>query len=328
MVTNQLPKSFAFVNSFKRYSGNPILHQQGALAADCIFNPGAVATKSGVEMLCRCINFKEMPKGFNWSVSSLVFAHSQNGFDFTLQNKPFLTVGNSCYQGGFEDPRLVFLPEEGLYALSYTGVYNYSKTVGMLALSKNLVDWDFLGECLPGRSIAITDRRINGEYYAYFGNSSIFLAHTKDLKNWVVEETPAISPRPNLFDNFLCEAVAAPIINNDGILLLYNGAATGKFNDTIAHNMVNETGERVYGFRGKHAPCCYSIGWALFERNNPAKLIARSTEPILTPQLPYECYGIAPYTVFGNALVNFNGRWILYYGCADSRIAAAVSDPV
>lgn len=326
MVSNKLPKSFSFVNNFKRYDGNPILHPQGEFAADCIFNPGAVATKDGITMLCRCINFGEIPKGYNWSVSSLVFANSTDGFNFTLQKEAFLTAGDSDYQGGFEDPRLVWLAEDELYVLSYTGVHNYTNTVGMLAVSKDLKNWDFYGECLPGRAIAITPTRINGEYYAYFGNSHLFLAHSKDLKNWVVEDRPAISPRKDLFDGILCEAVAAPIINDDGILLLYNGSVGGDFNDTVSRNLINENGERVYGFRGRYSPCCYSIGWALFDRNDPSKLIARSDEPILKPEMPYESYGIAPYTIFGNALVKHNGKWIIYYGCADNRIAAAYAD--
>lgn len=326
MISNKLPESFSFVNNFKRYSGNPILHPQGKFAADCIFNPGAVSDGNEVTMLCRCINFGEIPQSYNWSISSLVFAHSKNGFDFTLEKEPFLSASNTPYKGGFEDPRLVWLPEEKLYVLSYTGVYSCSNTVGMLALSKDLKTWEFLGERLPGRAIAITSTRINGEYYAYFGNSGIFLAHSKDLKNWTVEKEPVISPRKNFFDDDLCEAVASPIINDDGILLLYNGSSSGEFNSKIVKNVKNDKGEYVYGFRGRYSPCCYSIGWALFDKNDPSKLLARSDEPILKPETPYESYGIAPYTIFGNALVYHNKKWIIYYGCADNRIAAAVSE--
>lgn len=326
MISNKLPDSFAFVNDFKRYEGNPILHPQGEFSADCIFNPGAVSTGDEVVMLCRCINFGEVPKGYNWSVSSLVFARSKDGFNFTLDKEPFLAAGDSEYKGGFEDPRLVWLPEEKLYVLSYTGVRSCNDTVGMLAISKDLKNWDFLGEKIPGRAIAISPIKINGEYYAYFGNSGIFLAHSKDLKNWIVEEKPVISQRKDMFDDCLCEAVAAPIINDDGILLLYNGCSNGEFNKKVCKNMINDKNEAVFGFRGKYCPCCYSVGWALFDRNDPSKLIARSTEPFLVPQTPYESYGIAPFTIFGNAVVYHKGKWIIYYGCADNRIAAAVSE--
>lgn len=103
-------------------------------------------------------------------------------------------------------------------------------------------------------------------------------------------------------------------------------SADGAFHDKVAHNLMDDHGKPAYGFRGRHAPCCYSVGWALFDRNDPKKLIARSDEPILKPETPYECYGIAPYTVFGNALIKHHDKWIMYYGCSDNRIAAVVAD--
>lgn len=313
-----LPKSFSFVNNFSRYSGNPILRPNGGVAADCIFNPGAVVYNDEVIMLCRCINFNDAKNDDNWSVSTLTFAHSKDGVNFELEKQPFLYPSeDNIYKGGFEDPRLVWLEEEKLYALTYTGVVSYSNTVGLLALSPDLKNWEFCGEVFPGRAIAITDKKINGEYWAYFGNSSIYLAHSKDLRKWEICPDTAIDPRPDHFDGVLCEAVSAPVINDDGILLMYNGAVDGEYRKKL--------GERVRGFRGEVNDHCYSIGWALFDRNDPTKLTARSEEPVIEPQYPYECYGIAEYTTFGNALINFKGNWYLYYGCSDTRIAVAIA---
>ncbi len=314
-----LPKSFSFVNRFSKYEGNPILRPHGDIAADCIFNPGAVVCGDEVVMLCRCINFQGVQPKTNWSVSTLTFAHSRDGLNFELDKKPFLAPeDNSHYVGGYEDPRLVWLPEEKLYALTYTGVVSRTNTVGMLALSPDLKKWEFCGEILPGRAIAITDRKINGKYWAYYGNTDISLAYSEDLKHWETCSKPVLVPRQGCFDNVLCEAVSAPIINDDGILLMYNGAANGSYRTLL--------GERINGFRKAIDDCCYSIGWALFDRNDPAKLIARSDEAIIEPQYQYECYGIAEYTTFGNAVVHFKNRWYLYYGCSDTRIAAAVAD--
>jgi predicted GH43/DUF377 family glycosyl hydrolase len=41
--------------------------------------------------------------------------------------------------------------------------------------------------------------------------------------------------------------------------------------------------------------------------------------------LPAEKNGSVPDVVFGTGLVHFNGRWLLYYGMADSRIGAAAT---
>lgn len=317
-MLSSLPKSFSFVDRFQKHPNNPILRPQGDVATDCIFNPGAVVCGDEIVMLCRCINFGMPKPADNWSVSTLTFARSRNGVDFVLDDKPFLQPDErSIYKGGFEDPRLVYLPDEKLYALTYTGVVNMQNTVGLLALSPDLKHWEFCGEVLPGRAIALCDRKIGGKYWAYYGNSNIFLACSDDLRHWETLPAPAVEKRDGCFDNVLCEAVAAPIIRDDGILLLYNGAADGAYRADV--------GKRLGGFRGEVNDHVYSIGWALFDRNNPSELLARSEKPILSPEYPYELYGISEYTVFGNALVEFGGNMYLYYGCSDTRIGVAIA---
>ena len=70
----------------------------------------------------------------------------------------------------------------------------------------------------------------------------------------------------------------------------------------------------------------YSIGWALFDRNDPTRLIARCDEPVIVPDHLYEFYGVADFTCFSSGLVEFKGKHILYYGCADMRISAAYAE--
>ena len=70
----------------------------------------------------------------------------------------------------------------------------------------------------------------------------------------------------------------------------------------------------------------YSTGWALFDRNDPTRLIARCDRPILEPYEIYELFGIANYTVFSQGFVEFKGKKLLYFGCADMRIGVAVAE--
>ena len=53
----------------------------------------------------------------------------------------------------------------------------------------------------------------------------------------------------------------------------------------------------------------------------------RGTEkPIFQPKLPWEQSGqYAAGTTFAEGLVWFHERWLLYYGCADSRVGVAMS---
>lgn len=72
------------------------------------------------------------------------------------------------------------------------------------------------------------------------------------------------------------------------------------------------------------APQTYAAGEALFDKRNPARLLARIGNPVLQPTLPYEKTGqYAAGTTFAEGLVYFHNQWFLYYGCADSLVAVA-----
>jgi predicted GH43/DUF377 family glycosyl hydrolase len=68
------------------------------------------------------------------------------------------------------------------------------------------------------------------------------------------------------------------------------------------------------------------VGQALFAARDPAKLLARTAKPFFEPKLPWEQSGqYAAGTTFAEGLVWFHDRWLLYYGCADSRVGVALS---
>lgn len=322
MISNKLPESLGFINRFRKYEGNPILRPHpGTPGADCIFNPGAAVSPDGktVMMLCRCIDFDERAEGNNWSVSTLTWARSTDGVNFTLDKESFLKPDTeSPYKGGFEDPKLVWIPDEKLYMLTYTGVLDACHTPGMAALSADLEHWDFLGEIFPARAAAVTNRRIIGKYYAYYGNSGINIAWSDDLRVWHTDYETVLKPRGGYFDSILCEPACAPVINDDGILLIYNGSAGGEYKHKLSRG--------IYRFREEVDDYCYSIGWALFDRKDPRRLIARADTPFIYPEHAYELYGISEYTTFGEGIVKFRGNHYLYYGCSDTRIAVAIAE--
>jgi Predicted glycosylase len=70
----------------------------------------------------------------------------------------------------------------------------------------------------------------------------------------------------------------------------------------------------------------YSMGKAVFDINNPEKVISRSDTCLLRPSLPHELTGqYKSGTTFSEALVYFLGKWFLYYGTADSFVGVAIS---
>jgi predicted GH43/DUF377 family glycosyl hydrolase len=46
----------------------------------------------------------------------------------------------------------------------------------------------------------------------------------------------------------------------------------------------------------------------------------------MTPDKPYETTGQVNQVCFIEGLVNYKGKWFLYYGTADSKIAVAVKE--
>lgn len=81
-VSAELPSQLAWVNHLEKSACNPVIRPQGTgPAADAIFNPAAIVYEGRIGLLCRAINFTRKPRdSHNWSVSTLVWAWSDDGF--------------------------------------------------------------------------------------------------------------------------------------------------------------------------------------------------------------------------------------------------------
>jgi len=117
-----------------------------------------------------------------------------------------------------------------------------------------------------------------------------------------------MQPRPGYFDSRLVESGPYALVREEGILLLYNG-------------MNLDEGQEL---DPDLEPGAYSAGQALFAGDDPSRLIDRSETYFMTPEKPYEIEGQINLVCFIEGMVPFNGKWYLYYGTADSKIAVAV----
>jgi hypothetical protein len=117
------------------------------------------------------------------------------------------------------------------------------------------------------------------------------------------------------------------VLTKYGIVLVYNGKNATSVN---GKNAAGAAGEKGNVHRDPAlAAGTYSVGQAVFEPTDPAKLMARPDTPFFQPKLPWEQSGqYAAGTTFAEGLVWFHNRWLLYYGCADSRVGVAMSAPV
>jgi len=334
------------IGGFVKPSGvNPIIAPNGVLTIRspfndslvkweeyATFNPAAVVRGGRVYVLYRAEDATG-DSAIGHHTSRIGLAESPDGLHFTRRATPVLYPDRDAqrqneWTGGVEDPRIVER-DDGEYVLTYT---QWNRDVPRLAIatSHDLIQWEKHGPALSrkyqsieSKSGAIVCRfvgercvatKVNGKYWMYFNVPDVLIATSADLISWTVLEDDngkplkALSPRPGYFDSWLVEAGAPAVLTERGIVLLYNAGNSARFGDP------------------KVPARTYTAGQALFDPHNPVRLLARTSAPFLMPSEPYEKSGqYKEGTTFVEGLVRFKGRWLLYYGTADSRVAVAVS---
>ncbi|AFK22593.1 glycoside hydrolase family 130 protein [Pyrococcus sp. ST04] len=259
------------------------------------YNPGVIYHRGKFVMLYRA-------EGDDNVTGRIGLAISEDGITFLKHPEPVLEPEYSWERRGVEDPRIVRIGKK--FIMTYTG-YDGRRARLCLATSKNLVSWKKHGPIFDEfpqtkgwtKSGAILDKKVNGRYIMYFGDSNIWIAYSKDGITWEFEDEPVLGPRKGMFDERLVEPGPPPILLDDKIILLYNSADNSKV---------------------------YRVGIAVFSKDNPRKLIARTENPILWPEYSWERYGHVNNVVFLESIVVLKDRILLYYGAADKYVGMAI----
>jgi predicted GH43/DUF377 family glycosyl hydrolase len=230
------------------------------------------------------------------------------------------------WEGGCEDPRIVE-DENGTYYMTYTA-YDGDKARLMVASSTDLYHWEKHGLALKSASLNSWSKsgsiissykngtpvaqKIKGKYWMYWGDTDIFGAASDDLIHWYVEWNlndslgSIIHPRSKKFDSDLVEPGPPAMITDNGILLLFNSRNVhSKGDSTLAEGT-------------------YAASQILFDKSFPDVILQRMDTPFMKPDKPYEINGHVNNVCFIEGLVKYKGKWFLYYGTADSKIAVAV----
>lgn len=299
-----------------------------------VFNPAAVVRKGKVYLVYRA----EDKVGKYAGTSRLGLAVSEDGLHFTRQPKPVLYPDNDFmkpyeWEGGCEDPRIAERAD-GTYVLTYTAFDG--KTARLcVATSTDLTNWKkhglAFGKAFGGKykdewskSGAIVCRRegsrivaakIQGKYWMYYGDTDIFVATSDNLLDWRPLEQPngkptvVFGPRRSRFDSRLVEPGPPALLTSEGIRFIYNSMNLAEGGD-------------------KHLPeGTYAAGQILLDAADPTKVLKRSSTYFIRPDKDYEITGQIKNVCFLEGLVYFKGKWFLYYGTADSRIAVASNEP-
>ncbi len=325
---------------------DPIWKKKVAWEEKDVFNPAIVVKDNKVFMLYRAQDVIGLPGG----TSRIGLAVSTDGLHFTRNPEPVFFPDNDAFkkyewQGGCEDPRIVE-DAKGVYYMTYTA-YDGKVARLLVATSKDLVHWTKHGsvfaDAMKGKYVdkwsksgsivskyengKIIATKINGKYWMYWGDQYIWAATSDDLIKWTPVEMQAgekppvilkgeglhmpdlkivVATRAKKFDSDLVEAGPPAMITDKGILLLYNSRNIPAIGDTSL------------------AEGTYAAGQVLMDTNDPTKVIKRLSNYFMKPDKPYEISGQVNRVCFIEGLAQFQNKWFLYYGTADSKIAVAV----
>lgn len=313
-----------------------------------VFNPAAIVRNDTVFLLYRA----EDKVGKFAGTSRIGIAYSMDGLRFTRHPVPVLYPDEDAHkklewEGGCEDPRIV-QREDGTYILTYTA-YDGDKARLMVASSPDLYHWTkhghafakayngkYVGKWSKSGAIVsnynngnIVATKVNGKYWMYWGDVNIWAATSDDCINWspvlynegekpeiplrhnapeIAEVKIVFGPREKKFDSDLVEPGPAAMMTDKGILLIYNS------------RNVPSTGDASL------PEGTYAAGQILMDKNDPLKVIQRAEQYFMKPDKDYEMTGQVNHVCFLEGLVNYKGKWFIYYGTADSKIAVAVKE--
>lgn len=331
----------------RRFPENPILRPADVrpsipqMQIECLLNPGVFRFKNQIWLLCRVAertrqddNSLKIPvlnnqgeidiltfskqdpdldasdprvikyKGKNYltTLSHLRLLSSNDGKHFIEPGGyPVISGQGPLESFGVEDCRVTRM-EDG-YHLTYTKVSEVAVGVGYIFTN----DWKTFerrGMIFPphNKDSAIFERRINGKYYALhrpsspeLGGNYIWIAESPDLLHWGNHQCVAIT-RKGKWDSARVGAGAAPIETPEGWLEIYHGA---------------DNNHR------------YCLGALLLDKENPARVIARTHDPIMEPTQEYEKTGFFGNVVFTNGHLVDEDKITIYYGASDEVICGA-----
>lgn len=286
-----------------RYSQNPITKRNPTEGVDRVFNSALVPFNGEFVGVFRCDTTSLKME--------LRVGHSKDGLNITFEKEPihFVDLNGKPLEDrmwGY-DPRVIKIEDE--YFVVWCDEVGVGPSLGIAKTKDFETFYKYDNPFLPSnRNGVLFPRKINGQYvmisrpsdigHTPFGD--IYLSFSKDLEFW---------GRHRLLQakGFACWNLLkigggpAPIETDEGWLVFIHG--------------VNLT---CSGY-------VYSAGALILDRDDPTKIIYRSSDFLLTPAESYEMMGFVPNVVFPTAVVadQATGRMAIYYGCADTYTSVA-----
>jgi len=293
---------------FQRHPENPILTvSDWSYRANSVFNAAAAEVDGKILLLTRVEDFR--------GISHLTAARSQDGIsNWQIDAAPTLKPEPEKYPEelwGIEDPRITRIEDMDKWAICYTA-YSRGGPLVSLALTTNFKTFRRLGPVMPpeDKDAALFPVKFKGLWAMLHRpvprssmlGAHIWLSFSPNLKHWGEHHEIIQAREGGWWDANKIGLCSPPLWTKAGWLILYHGVRT-----TASGSI-------------------YRLGLALLDLENPVKVIRRTDEWIFGPKAHYEREGDVDDVVFPCGWINKDGKVLIYYGAADSRLCLATAN--
>ncbi len=285
-----------------RHEGNPIINWNPTPKAARIFNSAVIPYDGGFIGVFRA--------DYRDGKARLHLGRSKDGLRWEIEDGQIRWVDEQekPYQPNYAyDPRLVKI-DDTYYIVWCTDFGGASLGLGATKDFKKFVRLE--NPFIPfNRNGVLFPRRVNGKYmllsrpsdsgHTPFGDVSI--SESPDLTHWGRHRRVMARGGSGWWQSVKIGAGAVPIETTEGWLVFYHGV-TGTCNGLV-----------------------YSFGAAILDIEDPARVLYRTRDYLLTPEKQYETSGFVPNVAFPCAALcdADTGRIAIYYGAADTYVALA-----
>ena len=298
---------------FKRFEENPVISPKGnSWESKATFNPAAIDLKGKIHILYRALS------GDN--TSTIGYASSIDGVRINERLSEPIYVPREDFESkkieggnsGCEDPRLTKIGNN-LY-MCYTAFDGIGPPRVAVA---SIRETDFLARRwkwkkprlitprgVDDKDACIFPEKIKGEYLVIHRIGTDICADfltSLDFKKEMVDKCIRIfGPRSGMWDGTKVGITAPPIKTKSGWVLLYHAVSE------IHHT--------------------YRVGVVLLDLKDPTVVLARSADPIFSPEMLYEKEGIVNNVVFPCGMIVRDELLYIYYGGADKVVGVATME--
>jgi len=272
------------------------------------------------------------------NISHLRLAKSRDGINIdSIDKNPTIFPEEPYEEFGIEDARITAIGDE--FYITYVAVSSNGIVTALIS-TKDFIHFERHGILFTteNKDVVIFPEKIANDYVALhrplsatpFGPPEIWMAYSPDLIHWgnhhcvikansfsrpaeIKDEKPStsLSIRKRITNSNYMKIGAGmpPIKTNAGWLEIYHSSSKANDADSVG---------------------VYCMMAALFELNNPKKLIGVSKKPILVPETDYETLkkgsiyeheGFLPNIVFSTGIVAEGNELLIYSGAADTYTA-------